>query len=287
MYRNTPAPGIARPSFLLVILLTSVVLVPGDRALAQQLPETAAAKQLLGLLKCINLENAEDRKPFLKNQFSKEGDLQTSMEQRMEISSSLHERFAPLSVAEVLESEELKIVANCTTSQDVLLNVVLRVSNSEGHPITDIGMGPVESEVPESVPEGMLPLFDDQGKTVKEARGVWQARGYGYVFEVLEDSFQLYNVTESFAWKQDFEETLFFKPGENPDSAVVTMHALEPGYNLTRLSSLPPQCRAKSEWTSLELFDAFTQVFKEQYPFFDVRKVDWDRRTQENSPDAE
>ena len=260
------------------------LLAPARIAHAQELPTTAAAKRLMGLLECINNNDAEARKPFLENEFSDEGDLNATLEQRMEISNMMHQRFAPLVIAKIVESNELSVTAHCNTSQDVMLEVEVLVSATEPHKVTDISMGPVESEEEEAVPEGMMALFDEGGKSALKARGVWQAKGYGYVLEVTEDALNFYNVTKSFGWKGEFYDGLFFKLGDDSNTAVFTMHALEPGYNVVRLKQLPPQCKVEREWKPTEVFDAFVEVFRSHYPFFEVRNVDWEARVKEARP---
>jgi carboxyl-terminal processing protease len=268
--------------FRRVFLLFAFCLAAGqsilvDRGFAQELPATPAAKRAIELLECINNEDADARKPFLTNGFSDEGDLQSSLEQRCEIASTMHQRFAPFKVVEVLESGERSIVVKCSTSTEAMMRIEVEVSKTDPYKITDVGMGTIDSEEAESVPPGMVLLFGEDGKSVKEARGIWKAKGYGYLFEVKEDSFDFYNVTKSFAWKDSFDAELFFKANDD-GTAVVTMHALEPGYNLVRLEELPPQCNQQMDWKPPQVFDAFVDIFRTHYPFFKKRNVDWEAR---------
>ena len=266
------------------LLCFGLLVASFNGSAAQELPNTPAAKRLGELIECLNEKDDAARMPFLKNSFSEKDGSQPTVEQRAEIVSSMHERFAPFEVVEVAESEELRISAKCKTSSEAMILIEVDVTPKDDHKIVDVGMSPIESEVPESVPPGMVRLFDEEGKSVEAARGIWEAKGYGYVFEVNEDSYVLYNVTKSFALEEEFEADLFFKKGDDASTALVTMHEQEHGYDLTRLEKLPPQCAMKFAWKPTQVFDAFLEIFRESYPFFKERNINWEQRANKFRP---
>ncbi len=246
---------------------------------AQELPDTPAAKRLDGLIACFNENDAEARTQFLDDYFSTGNPL----EQRLKIASRFHDEFAPITIEEIIRSDEFTIVAICTTSKDVRLQIELAVSEDD-QKINRVGIETLDSEDAEPVPDGMFPLIGEDGKTPEQARGIWLAKGYGFVFDVKDNEVAVYNVTESFAWKQDWDYDLFFKPGETREQAKVTFHALEPGYNLVRLEQLPEQLVRDRQWTPTQVFEAFVDVFDKHYPFFETRNFNWKERVDQIRP---
>ena len=242
-------------------------------------PETPAGISLSGLVNCLNETDAEVRKTFLKDGFAKKDELQN----RIEITSELHRRFAPLSLHKVLESKPNEIVAHLSVKTEELLEVTLTLAEGTGK-ISDISMGPAEDDTPVQLAEGYFRLIREDGTTLPEAQGVWKAKGYGYVFEVKERSAQVYNVTKSYGWKQELEDELLFQKGKDIDHIIFTFHPLEPGYNMTRLERLPDTCTTENDWTPEKLFDVYVEIFDQHYPFFESRNFDWKARLKATRP---
>ena len=142
-------------------------------------------------------------------------------------------------------------------------------------------MEPVSDEGKVSLPEGMVAMVDENGKPNEITIGVWKAIGYGFIVDVAEESLQFFNVTESWGWKQAMGEQLFFQPGKTKNQARITLHPLEPGYNVVRLEKLPEVCQREVDWTPDKVFAAFVDQFRTHYPFFKLRNVDWEQRARE------
>lgn len=241
-------------------------------------PATPAGERLESLLRCVNQKDAASRLEFLKSGFTDPDEL----EQREGVAAQLHENFAPLRLVKVVDSSQDRIVAHCGTSQEVVLLVELNVTSDAEQRISEIGMEPVETDEAVALPAGMAALFDAEGKSLPEYRGIWEAKGYGYIFEVKEDSSAVYNVTTHFGWAQEFEERLFVHLPETPSTklneATFTFHPLEPGYRMTRLNELPARCQTSRDWTPPELLELFVEIFREHYPFFERRDFDFEKR---------
>lgn len=253
-------------------------------------PTTPAGQKLSRLLKCMNEADATKRLDFLQNGFSDADEL----EQRVAIANQLNKQFAPLAFQTLVSSEAHRIVVHCSTRTETVLLLDLEVLADEPHVISNIAMRPVESNPTKPLPDGMYPLIRADKTTAPSARGIWEANGYGYVIDITEKSVTSYNVTKTFAWKQDFDDIMFVRPivdqngaetkatepqtSKSTDTLAFTFHPLEPGYKMSRLKALPAACSQKTEWTPTRLFDAYVEIFEVHYPFFDVRNVDWQKR---------
>ncbi|MFK7736305.1 MAG: S41 family peptidase, partial [Pirellulaceae bacterium] len=249
-------------------------------------PDTPAGAKLRQLLECVNEPNAKARLAFLTSGFADPDEV----EQREAVSARLHERFAPLSLLEVIQSEEKRIVVHCGTSRDIVLMLDMTLSETAGNPIAEIGMEPLESDSQVELPDGMLPLINEDGSTAEELRGVWLADGYGYVMQVLKDEVKVFSMTKSFFWPQEFDEDIYYRmPDDNAPSLATkqmqfTFHPLEPGYRMLRLDRLPTDREMPTKWTPSKRFDLFVEVFDAHYPFFETRNLDWDARVQAVRP---
>ena len=160
-----------------------------------------------------------------------------------------------------------------------MLQFEVWVENEGEHKITDIDTEPVKGGVETVLPKGMFPIVGDDKTTNPNARGIWLAKGYGYIFEVTDSELKIYNATKKFAWEQEFDDDLYFKTGKDRNRSVFTLHPLEPGYNVDRLEELPSSCVQQTDWTPTKLFDAYVDLFDAHYPFFEVRKINWRERT--------
>jgi len=260
----------------------------GEFAGQQESRDTPAERKLAGLLECVNEKDAAKRIEFLKDGFADADEYA----ERVGISARIHEQFAPLTLQKVIKSEPHRILVHCSTNADVILELELSVSPEGTHPITEIGMDPVESDESTKLPAGMYPLLNADKTTAMSARGIWHADGYGYVFDVKENSVTVYSVTKNLAWKQEIEDEMFVtqSPDESrsqsKDDLVFTFHPLEPGYNMVRLQELPKAYGKTFEWTQTNLFNAYVEIFEQHYPkqFFQVRNVDWQQRLKDTLP---
>lgn len=265
-----------RPFFFLCFL--TLILKPFGVESIGQVPDTAAGKRLAELIECVNEKDSQRRSGFLKQGFADESEF----EERLAIAEQVHLQMAPLAVEEIIESEALKVIAHCKSGSGMVLQFEIVVSDDDENLITEIGMQPITDPATQSLPEGVLPLFDENRETAGIARGIWRAEGYGYIFEIKKDSLQVYNVTKNRGWKQGFDADLLVR--EMGDGLNITFHPLEPGYQLKRLEALPDLCQKEIDWTPPELFEAYVELFEVHYPFFSVREVDWAKRAEQIRP---
>lgn len=123
--------------------------------------------------------------------------------------------------------------------------------------------------------------------------GVWQTVGYGLAITIRGDSLRAFEVTSiscipSFAAHRsgrDSSRTQFRK-----DGAPVTFEVLSGSSTderrfhedgaasdmiLRRVADMPERCSHPVATAPLTIFDIFWETYREQYAFFDLRKVDW------------
>ncbi|MEM6327413.1 MAG: S41 family peptidase [Bacteroidota bacterium] len=120
--------------------------------------------------------------------------------------------------------------------------------------------------------------------------GVWQSRGYGWVFEIGPDGALGYDVSavgcvagpsqtaEAFgSWAR-----VFSRDGETVQIAARPEQVTR--YTLDRIEQVPPSCGTPLGPTPTEVFAYAWQVMAEQYAFFDLYGVDWHARRAEVAP---
>ncbi|MEM6286920.1 MAG: S41 family peptidase [Bacteroidota bacterium] len=120
--------------------------------------------------------------------------------------------------------------------------------------------------------------------------GVWQSRGYGWVFEVGPDGAMGYDVSatgclepesqtpeEVASWARVFRmEGRALVVSTQPENA--TRYTFDP------ISAVPEACGAPLGASAQEVFDYAWTVMDEHYAFFDLFGVDWDARRSEIAP---
>ncbi len=263
-----------------------VVAVFSTPAIAQvPLPSTPAGKRMSQLIKSICESDEKVREELVVSIFSTEED----PNELREIVGGVHQESKGMTVKEILRSEPLDILTVCAMKTGPLVKIRITVADDQEHRITDVGLWPYETEKPLLEPVGnLIPIIGKAGKTLPAARGVWLAKGYGYVVEVKEDSVEYYDYTGTFGWKteEDDDDDMqgYFVADQPIGDARVTFHPKEHGYVLTKLDKLPAACLDQTEWTPTRLFDVFADVMTTHYSFFEVRNVDWQARLKKQRP---
>lgn len=125
--------------------------------------------------------------------------------------------------------------------------------------------------------------------------GLWQTEGYGQVYEIEGDQFQIYAVTAvtctpTLSGQKRSEEWLdihFLEengvatigvellPGETPDEKRLIVDGIASQQTVRRLTEWPETCQQPTPNTPLNSFDAFWQMYDEHYPFFAMKGIDW------------
>lgn len=150
---------------------------------------------------------------------------------------------------------------------------VLASCTSTDHNVTsDPEFGPVER------------LSDNPGAI----DGIWQSRGYGWVFEINGDQLTQYQITSDTCFatpevSKPLSETLsldyqLFRPAETGDQAILQLLPDDTEIRIDRIDQLPAACREKAARSKQDTFDYFAAMMAEHYAFFDIRQIDWNSR---------
>ncbi len=125
---------------------------------------------------------------------------------------------------------------------------------------------------------------------VSEFDGVWTSRGYGYVLQVSEGQFALFESTQISCVSADeggldtLSSAFDLQVTADDELSVLAPDAFGP-LLFDRLADLPDACadggtpvvgEPAYERDALQLFDITWQTFSEQYAFFELKEVDWD-----------
>ena len=115
--------------------------------------------------------------------------------------------------------------------------------------------------------------------TGASAAGTWRSQGYGYVLEVGDAGVRIYDVTASscaVSGEADSLAELGAIEGMTDDQFTLAGDTSRIGFE--RIASLPAACVSPAPPTAdpLRNFDVLWETFDENYPFFDLRGVDWD-----------
>jgi hypothetical protein len=183
----------------------------------------------------------------------------------------------------------------------VVLILVVTFTACQSSPVIELQ---VERPVPTAVAIPPSPL-----------NGLWQTEGYGQLYEIEGDQFQIYALTavscvptlsgahlaaseapihnnELEAWleihilQDDGVDTIGIQvlPGVSVDEKQFVVDGIASQLTLHRLADWPEICRESTANTPLTTFDAFWQTYAEHYPFFEMKGVDWTAVRQQYRP---
>ena len=136
--------------------------------------------------------------------------------------------------------------------------------------------------------------------------GLWRTEGYGQLYEIEGDRFQMYAVTavscvptlsgevlpastrpstrgENEAWldihilQENGVSTIGVQviPTGSPDEKRFIVDGITSALSLRRLRGWPNVCQNFTPNTPITTFDAFWQTYAEHYPFFAMKNIDW------------
>jgi hypothetical protein len=126
-------------------------------------------------------------------------------------------------------------------------------------------------------------------------RGLWASEGYGYVFEIAGDTLRAYEVTAisclpsfsaiaapapegalgAFRFTQS-PTTVLLLP-DQADRARFHFNGAASDIVIRRASRKPAECERPAPNTPQSNFEIFARTWSEQYGFFDLKKVDWQK----------
>ncbi len=125
--------------------------------------------------------------------------------------------------------------------------------------------------------------------------GVWRSDGYGYVVKIDADSLHIYQVTAiscmaAFDAKRSRttgsgqlfagdggQPGILFLPGSNANEIRLHEGGAASDIIFQRALRLPQNCAHPPATDAATTFDVFWQTFREQYPFFAAKQIDWDK----------
>ncbi|WP_334027762.1 S41 family peptidase [Nocardia terpenica] len=115
----------------------------------------------------------------------------------------------------------------------------------------------------------------------------WAVQDYGTVLEERGDALRTYQVTDISCLRADAgtrtgagryvlpdDDVYTIGPGDGPDRATLHIDGSVGNRTLRRLNALPPLCANTVEPPG---FDVLWQTFRENYPFFEAKGIDWNR----------
>ncbi|GEM_PF-281241 len=124
--------------------------------------------------------------------------------------------------------------------------------------------------------------------------GIWRSDGYGYAVRVAGDSLRMFELTEVscipsvgahrtgadgrstvFTFDEAPETFEMVAGGATADEARLQADGTASHMVLHRVPSLPERCARPEAADPLTTFDVFWETYREQYPFFALRHVDW------------
>jgi hypothetical protein len=132
--------------------------------------------------------------------------------------------------------------------------------------------------------------------------GVWQTKGYGYVFEVKGNRLQAFEVTAKtcvpgFTATRDSTATtagrevtfktadgnvFFARPGGTADHKRLHSDGSASDMRIDRIATVPAACTPPTKNTPVDNFEVFTRTWGEQYILFDQKRTDWNRVVEAN-----
>ena len=115
------------------------------------------------------------------------------------------------------------------------------------------------------------------------AYGVWESNGYGLQLEIGPNSLSAYHISESYCMpsrETAIEVAALMNEFDVDDGGRLSVSStIDPHkYQFQRMSSLNPNCDRASEVGPEATFEAFVDLMREHYAFFDLHGVDWEER---------
>ncbi|HEX4809070.1 MAG TPA: S41 family peptidase [Bryobacteraceae bacterium] len=148
----------------------------------------------------------------------------------------------------------------------------------------------------------LFPLF---GAAPRPIDGIWQTKGYGYVFLIKGPALAAFELTTTTcvqgltarqdprasagwdaAFKSKDEGTLFFRLSAKGagDHGILHPEDSVPDISIDRIAKMPAVCDHPAENTPSANFEVFARTWSENYISFDRRHVDWNSVVAEYRP---
>lgn len=109
--------------------------------------------------------------------------------------------------------------------------------------------------------------------------GVWQMRGYGWIFTIDDTQVNTYDTTSISCLPSNEYPREMMSEDYSIDGSVLTLHIGISTYTLDRLEQLPDICSSlsrKQKKDPVLNFEVLWNTFNEQYAYFELRDADWE-----------
>lgn len=121
----------------------------------------------------------------------------------------------------------------------------------------------------------------NQGKIDSDILGIWENPRKGWRLVIQPESVTLYNYTQSLCFKDDMPtealtSLLRFYYREDEQLVVSLRDSNSTRYYFNALEVLPAYCISELKPTQTQVFNYFSEVMTDYYPFFDLHGVNWD-----------
>jgi len=138
-----------------------------------------------------------------------------------------------------------------------------------------------------------LVVFKWSAQAPAELSGLWRTEGYGYLIQVVGDSLKAFEVTDQSCIlgfrahrieqngahvvfkREDYPLTFEFSVEGSADQGRIHYDGTSSYMTVQRVDSFPAICNRTTPDDPTSTFDVFWETYREQYPFFHLRHVDW------------
>jgi carboxyl-terminal processing protease len=130
------------------------------------------------------------------------------------------------------------------------------------------------------------PVFDEDGLTAPDARGVWRSAEYGWLLQVGPDGVTRWQDTPAACYVAPASEAAQFMGriafrffSREGDVAEFRYLVDDESVRFQRLDALPAHCVPEAPTAETAVFEIFASAMAAHYAFFEERGVDWEART--------
>ncbi len=116
--------------------------------------------------------------------------------------------------------------------------------------------------------------------------GTWESSGYGYIVDIVDGEFALYDIDSKYCVKQaasskEIAQLLTHFEAVSNTKIGLGQSANSKLYYFNRLDKLPSRCHQIIENSPAVVVDQFATMMQEHYAFFDVYGVNWETRVEQ------
>ncbi|MEQ9316523.1 MAG: hypothetical protein RLN72_11780, partial [Henriciella sp.] len=130
-----------------------------------------------------------------------------------------------------------------------------------------------------------------------DVTGIWESRGYGWIFEIDRSGITQYQVAADACFKTPVEakgltDTLsldyaYYRAGFSPNMLILQLLPEDTEIHLKRIEALPEACGLDVNAAPASVIRYMADLIGEHYAFFDERSIDWPERVRTALADSE